>query len=153
MTEHPLAAVTSRVPHRHPMLLLDRIEQLEAGEHAIASKLVTVGETWQEGAASTEANGFPPSLLIDALGQVAIAALSAETADARVWYLASLEALTIASAAHAGERILMEARLGRSWRGTSRVAVRASVDDRELISGTMVLAPGTRQEEEKEGEQ
>ena len=116
------------VPHRAPMLLLDRIDELVRGDHGCATKLVS------EPLANT--------LVIDALGQVAIAVLSVEGADEpAVWYLASVENLQLGSPARPGETLRLEARVERIWKTTARISLRASVpNSREVVKGTMVLS-------------
>ncbi|MEO8379192.1 MAG: hypothetical protein ABI779_05970 [Acidobacteriota bacterium] len=116
------------VPHRPPMLLLDRIDELVRGVHGRATKLLT------EPLAST--------LVIDALGQVAIAVLSVEGArEAAVWYLASLETLELGLPARTGETLHLEASVDRIWKTTARMTLRASVPrGRDVVKGTMVLS-------------
>ncbi|MDX3500813.1 3-hydroxyacyl-ACP dehydratase FabZ family protein [Streptomyces fimicarius] len=40
------AELRGLLPHRHPMLLLDRVEELKAGERLVARKAVTNNEPW-----------------------------------------------------------------------------------------------------------
>lgn len=116
------------VPHRPPMLLLDRIDELLRGVHGSATKMVT------EPLANT--------LVIDALGQIAIAVLSTEGAsEAAVWYLASVEDLELGEPARAGETLRLEASVARIWKTTARMTIRASVPrGHDVVKGTMVLS-------------
>lgn len=142
MNAHPLTALLERVPHRHPMLLADRIDVLEPGRRGVATKLVSGAETHGEGCGG--AGELPASLLVDALGQIAIAALRRQDdAGGGVWYLASIEGVRVASAARVGESVRMEASVQRSWRGASKVGIRATAGDRLVMEGVMVLSAGT----------
>lgn len=116
------------VPHRAPMLLLDRIDELVRGAHGRATKLLT------EPLAGT--------LVIDALGQVAIAVLSnQDDAEPAVWYLASIEDIQLGAPARTGETLRLEASVERIWKTTARIQLRAFVPNgHDVVKGTMVLS-------------
>jgi len=122
------AEMLRMIPHRAPMLLLDRIDELVHGVHGRGTKLLT------EPMAGT--------LVIDALGQVAIAVLSTKGAsEPAVWYLASLENLNLGAPARPGETLRLEASVERIWKTTARMTLRASVPlGRDVVKGTMVLS-------------
>ena len=144
---YPFALLTGTLPHRYPMLLIDRLESLEPRRRGVAFKLVSAGELQAEGG-----DGFPATLLVDALGQLAILVLAASPAAAGavpppgIWYLAALESLWLGEPAEVGDEVRMEVEVERSWYGTSRVAVRATTAVRLLARGVMVLAAGGRRE-------
>ena len=140
MSAHPIAAVLAGTPHRHPMLLLDAIESLEPGSRGTARKAVTAGE--HGGAALS---GFAPTLLVDALGQLAIAVLQAAGGSEHVvWYLGSIEGMEFGAPARAGDVVRMQAAVQRSFRGSTRVSVVAHVAERRIARGFMVLSTGAR---------
>jgi 3-hydroxyacyl-[acyl-carrier-protein] dehydratase len=116
------------IPHRAPMLLVDRIDELVRGVRGTGIKLVT------EPLAST--------LVIDALGQVAIAVLSDETSpEPRVWYLASIEDVQMGAPALPGDTLRLEASISRTFKTTVRISLRASVPNgHDVVKGTMVLS-------------
>ncbi len=67
------------IPHRHPFLLVDTIEDGEAGVWAKGKKCVTVGEPFFTGH-FPDYHVMPGVLIVEALAQVgAIALLSLET--------------------------------------------------------------------------
>ncbi len=141
MNAHPMAAVLAGTPHRPPMLLLDRLETLERGRRGTARKAVTAGELQ---CASAEAGEFAPTLLVDALGQLAIVVLGgAEAAAHAVWYLGAIEDMRFEAPAQAGDVLRLEAVVQRSFRGSSRVQVSARVEERLVAQGHMVLSTGT----------
>lgn len=116
------------IPHRAPMLLVDSIEQLVRGDRGVGIKLVT--------------EPLSNMLVVDALGQVAIAVLSEEGQDeAAVWYLASIEDVRMGEPVRAGETLRYEAVINRTFKTTVRISIRASVPHgRDVVSGTMVLS-------------
>ena len=64
------------IPHRHPFLLVDRIEELEPGVKAVGYKAVTYDESFFKGHFPQEPV-MPGVLMVEALAQVgAVAILS-----------------------------------------------------------------------------
>jgi 3-hydroxyacyl-[acyl-carrier-protein] dehydratase len=149
---HPGGLVRRAVPHREPMLLVDRLEELVPGRRGRGVRQVSGADAHREGAeqggweGDAAAEGFPVTLLADALGQVAIAVLAGGETPG-VWYLATLEGFEVESMALPGDELVLEAEVGRGFRGSHRVEVRASVEDRTVVSGSMVLVEGERREE------
>lgn len=142
MSGHPIAAVLAGTPHRHPMLLVDRILSMDPGRRATALKAVSAGELQQAGDGEA---GLAPTLLVDALGQLAIAVLRAAGSGAEeVWYLGSVDGMEFDAPARAGDVLLLEADVQRTFRGSSRVGVRAQVDERTVARGFMVLSTGAQ---------
>ncbi|GKQ38397.1 3-hydroxyacyl-ACP dehydratase FabZ family protein [Streptomyces sp. A012304] len=67
----PAVPIARSLPHRYPMLLVDRVVELVPGERIRAVKAVTVNEPWYAGAAPDADLAYPPSLLIESWGQTA----------------------------------------------------------------------------------
>ena len=49
ITELDIDAIQKRIPHRPPMLLIDRVEEIVADESAVGIKMVSVGEPFFAG--------------------------------------------------------------------------------------------------------
>lgn len=62
------------LPHRYPFLLVDRIEELEAGKKAVGLKNVTINEYFFQGHYPHEPV-MPGVLIVEALAQVGAVAL------------------------------------------------------------------------------
>ena len=75
------------IPHRHPFLLVDYIEDYEPGEFAVGYKCVTFREDFFRGHFPQEPV-MPGVLMVEALAQVgAVAILSLEDMKGNVkWY-------------------------------------------------------------------
>ncbi|MDI5962457.1 hotdog domain-containing protein [Streptomyces sp. SL13] len=68
------AEIKRSLPHRYPMLLVDRVLELVPGESLVAIKAVTCNEPWYsalDDAATVEGFGYPPTLLVESWGQAA----------------------------------------------------------------------------------
>ena len=57
------------IPHRYPFLLLDRVEELEAGKKIVAKKNVTVNEPFFQGHFPQEPV-MPGVLIVEAMAQL-----------------------------------------------------------------------------------
>ena len=64
---YDIEAIRRRLPHRHPFLMVDRIEESGPG-HAIGIKNVTAGEPWLQGRFPDRAV-MPGTLIAEALMQ------------------------------------------------------------------------------------
>lgn len=119
------------VPHRYPMRLVDRFEVIEPRSYGRGIKLVSVNDTMV--CAIGKQRVISNSLVIDALGQVAIAVMAPD--DGRmpeVWYLATIEAVEFNAPARPGDAIVLEAKILRVWRTTVRIAIHASIGERTV---------------------
>lgn len=66
--------IMETIPHRYPFLLLDRVEEVVAGEKAVAIKNVTMNEPFFQGHFPGEPV-MPGVLIIEALAQAGAVAL------------------------------------------------------------------------------
>ena len=83
------------IPHRHPFLLVDCIEELEPGVRAVGYKCVTYDESFFKGHFPQEPV-MPGVLLIEALAQTgAVAILSQEGFKGKVAYFGGIEKMCI----------------------------------------------------------
>ncbi|MFI1258737.1 3-hydroxyacyl-ACP dehydratase FabZ family protein [Streptomyces netropsis] len=81
--EAELPEVASLLPHRYPMLLVDRITALDPGERITVVKTVTHNEPWYAGLTPGRDLAYPASLLVESWGQAAGLLASAAAPDAR----------------------------------------------------------------------
>lgn len=72
-------AILDLLPHRHPMLLVDRVESIEPGQRIVAVKCVTANEPIFQGHFPGNPI-FPGVLLVEAMAQTA-GLLAARTPD------------------------------------------------------------------------
>ncbi|ASU81250.1 hypothetical protein CDG81_18325 [Actinopolyspora erythraea] len=74
--------IRALLPHRYPMLLVDRVVEAVPGERLVARKAVTVNEPCYADVADDTDPRYPASLLVESWGQSAalLAALGGERA-------------------------------------------------------------------------
>jgi 3-hydroxyacyl-[acyl-carrier-protein] dehydratase len=123
------------------MLLVDRLESLRAAHSGSALKAVTFDESHREGAVDEGPHALAPTLIVDALGQVAILVVNAGAAGPPGrWVLGAIERMDFPRAVCPGESMRMEATVRRAWQRIRQVAVRASVDGETAAEGLLVLS-------------
>lgn len=79
------------IPHRHPFLLIDTIEELEAGKRAVGKKCVSFNEPYFAGHFPNEPV-MPGVLIIEAMAQAgAVAILSKPGQEGKTAYFAGIQ--------------------------------------------------------------
>lgn len=144
--------IRSLLPHRYPMLLVDRVDLLEPGVRIEAIKCVTANEPFLTGH-FPDYPIMPGVLIVDALAQAAGIMLRADrsrpapaTADAeggrraRPGLLASIPRMRFYSPALPGDRLLLRVSLMKSFGSTHRVKAEAEVDGRRVAAGELILS-------------
>lgn len=96
------------IPHRHPFLLVDTIEQLEPGVRAVGYKCVTYDEPYFSGHFPQEPV-MPGVLQIEACAQVgAVAILSLEENKGKTAYFGAINNAKFRQKVVPGDRLRME---------------------------------------------
>ena len=96
------------IPHRHPFLLIDCIEELEPGVRAVGYKSITYNEPQFAGHFPQEPV-MPGVLMIEALAQVgAVAILSVEENKGRTAYFGAINNAKFKQKVVPGDRLRLE---------------------------------------------
>ena len=89
ITELDIDSIQKRIPHRPPMLLIDRVEEIVADESAVGIKMVSVGEPFFAGH-FPDYPIMPGVLIVEAMAQTAACMVSVtlggETNDKLVFF-------------------------------------------------------------------
>jgi len=72
--------ILERIPHRHPMVMIDRVLSLEPGKRGVGVKCVTYNESFFAGHFPDNPI-FPGVLMIEAMAQMAAIVLGENTAE------------------------------------------------------------------------
>ena len=101
------------IPHRYPMLLVDKIVDLEVGRKAVGIKGVTANEPFFQGH-FPEYHVMPGVLIIEALAQVgAVALLSEEKFKGKIALFAGIKNAKFRKQVVPGDTLRLECELTR----------------------------------------
>ncbi|HOI47240.1 MAG TPA: 3-hydroxyacyl-ACP dehydratase FabZ [Bacilli bacterium] len=101
------------LPHRYPMLLVDRIETLNEGKSAIGIKCVSSNEPFFSGH-FPELHVMPGVLIIEALAQVgAVVVLSIKENQGKVAYFAGIKSAKFRKKVIPGDVLVLETTITR----------------------------------------
>jgi 3-hydroxyacyl-[acyl-carrier-protein] dehydratase len=123
--------VLKKLPHRYPILLVDRVLELEKGVRIRALKNVTVNEPFFTGH-FPHRPVMPGVLMLEALAQAA-AILSFETEGAvpdvnTIYYFAGIDGARFKRPVEPGDQLVLEVALLRTKARVYKYAARATVD-------------------------
>ncbi|GAB1389384.1 MAG: 3-hydroxyacyl-[acyl-carrier-protein] dehydratase FabZ [Rubrivivax sp.] len=123
--------IFKKLPHRYPMLLVDRVIEFERDKRLLAIKNVTINEPFFAGHFPVRPV-MPGVLILEALAQSA-ALLSFESAgqdleDNMVVYFVGIDGARFKRPVEPGDQLMLEAVLDRARAGMYKYKVRAYVD-------------------------
>lgn len=96
------------IPHRYPMLLVDRIEELEEGKRVVAKKNVTINEPFFQGHFPHEPV-MPGVLIVEAMAQAgAVALLSLPDFRGKTAYFGRLDKAKFRKKVTPGDTLILE---------------------------------------------
>lgn len=133
--------ILKKLPHRYPILLVDRVLELEKGIRIRALKNVTVNEPFFTGH-FPKRPVMPGVLMLEALAQTA-ALLSFETAgqdpdDNTVYYFVGIDAARFKRPVEPGDQLMLEVSLTRAKAGIYKFAARATVDGELAVEAELM---------------
>ncbi|MDH6363646.1 3-hydroxyacyl-[acyl-carrier-protein] dehydratase [Enterococcus sp. PF1-24] len=96
------------IPHRYPMLLIDRVDELEEGKRIVARKNVTINEEFFQGHFPQEPV-MPGVLILEALAQAgAVALLSLENFRGKTAYFGGIDKAKFRKKVVPGDTLILE---------------------------------------------
>ena len=138
-----ISAILRHLPHRHPLLLVDRVLEVHPGQSIRAVKNVTYNEPFFSGHFPSRPL-MPGVIVIEALAQTA-GILSFVTAgvlphETTHFYLEGLDKARFRKPVIPGDQLLLCAQLERSTEGTQHFSTRAFVGNDVVASAEMIIA-------------
>lgn len=142
MGEMDIGEIMRHLPHRYPLLLVDRVLECIPGERIKGVKNVTVNEPFFQGHFPNYPV-MPGVLIIEALAQVSLI-LFYETIDRlpddkSIIFFAGIDDARFKRQVVPGDQLLLESTERRLVRGVGKFSVRASVGE-ELVAEAELLA-------------
>ena len=143
MAEMDAEQVLAYLPHRYPMLLVDRVLRCTPGESLLALKNVTINEPFFSG----HFPGRPvmPAVLIlelmaQATGILALRSLERWPPADSFYYFVGVDRARFRQPVTPGDQLLVEVRQMRVVRGVWKVRSEARVDDRIVADAELMGA-------------
>jgi len=135
--------ILRRLPHRYPIILVDRVLEIEPGKRIAALKNVSINEPVFMGH-FPHYPVMPGVLIIEALAQAA-AILSFVTFDKRadrnsVYYFAGIDNARFKRPVGPGDQLRLEVELQREMRGIGKFGARALVDGQVVAEADLLCA-------------
>ena len=133
--------ILKKLPHRYPILLVDRVLEFEKDKRIKALKNVTINEPFFMGHFPARPV-MPGVLMLEALAQTA-ALLSFESAghepdDNTVVYFVGIDGARFKRVVEPGDQLILEASIERAKAGIVKYRTRASVDGETAVEAELM---------------
>lgn len=138
--------ILKKLPHRYPILLVDRVLQIEKGKSIQALKNVTINELFFEGH-FPHRPVMPGVLMLEALAQTA-ALLAFETLDVvpdekTVYYFAGIDAARFKRPVEPGDQLILNVELSRMKAGIFKFKAWATVGEELAVEAELMCTMRT----------
>lgn len=135
--------IFKKLPHRYPMLLVDRVLELEPGVRIKAIKNVTINEPFFPGH-FPHYPVMPGVLIVEALAQASAIVAYRSDPDAmggrKLFLFAGIDDARFKRQVVPGDTLMLESTFVKGMRDVGRWAVRATVDGQLACEATLLSA-------------
>lgn len=143
------------LPHRWPMLMIDRAYDVVPGVRGRGVKSVSVNEPFFAGH-YPDHSIMPGVMIVEAMAQLVAVVYVAEIIEApasgtaagdpseSVGYLGSISSMKFSRLVVPGDQLTLEAKLGQRLGGLRQVSVRASVGSELAAAGSLIVTTGRK---------
>jgi 3-hydroxyacyl-[acyl-carrier-protein] dehydratase len=133
--------ILKQLPHRYPMLLVDRVLEIEKGKRIRAIKNVTINEPFFTGH-FPHRPVMPGVMMLEALAQTAALLsfdmLGVTLDDKTVYYFAGIDGARFKRVVEPGDQLIMDVELSRARAGIYKFKARASVGDEVAVEAELM---------------
>ena len=133
--------ILKKLPHRYPILLVDRVLELEKNVRIKALKNVTINEPFFMGHFPARPV-MPGVLMLEALAQTAallsFESMGTEPGDDTVVYFVGIDGARFKRVVEPGDQLILEASIERAKAGIYKYKTRASVDGETAVEAELM---------------
>lgn len=135
-------AIQKILPHRYPMLLIDRVEELEPGQRAVATRNVTINENVFNGH-FPQNPVLPGALIVESLAQTgAVALLSQPEFKGKTAYFGGIKSAQFRKVVRPGDVMKLEVTLDKVKRNIGSGKGIAWVDGKKACTAELTFFIG-----------
>ncbi len=135
--------ILRKLPHRYPILLVDRVLEIEKGTRIRALKNVSINEPYFIGH-FPHRPVMPGVLMLEALAQAAallgFESLGAEPDDQSVYYFAGIDSARFKRPVEPGDQLILDVTMLRMKAGFFKFAAKALVGDEIAVEAELTCA-------------
>jgi 3-hydroxyacyl-[acyl-carrier-protein] dehydratase len=141
-----VSEIREYLPQRYPMLMVDRVTELNLGESIVAYKNISVNEEIFQGH-FPDLPVFPGVLIIEAMAQAAgilgFKTMDKKPQDGSIYYFVGSDNVRFKRPVVPGDRLMLEARIVSEKRGIWKFDCKATVEG-QLVSKATILCADRR---------
>ncbi len=134
-------AILKKLPHRYPILLVDRVVEFEQNVRVKAIKNVTINEPFFMGHFPARPV-MPGVMMLEALAQTAALlsfhSMGTEPGDDTVVYFVGIDGARFKRVVEPGDQLVLEAWIERAKGGIYKYRTRASVDGETAVEAELM---------------
>jgi 3-hydroxyacyl-[acyl-carrier-protein] dehydratase len=135
--------ILTKLPHRYPILLVDRVLEIDSGKRILALKNVSINEPYFVGH-FPQRPVMPGVLMLEAMAQAAalltFEALGIGPDDKTVYYFAGIDGARFKRPVEPGDQLLLEVSVLRMKANIWKFAGRALVGEELAVEAELMLA-------------
>jgi len=141
MSAMDIHEILKYLPHRYPLLLVDRVISYEPGKDIVALKNVTINEPFFNGHFPHHPV-MPGVLIVEALAQAA-AILTLRTEDSKnsddsVYYFVGIDGVRFKRPVMAGDQLILKVAIERQIKGVWKYSTEAEVDGKLVTQAKLM---------------
>jgi len=143
MAEMDIGEILKYLPHRYPMLLIDRVVEMQLGESLVAIKNVSYNEPYFQGHFPNRPV-MPAVIILEAMAQatgiLVLRSMDKLPSEKSIYYFVGIDGARFRRPVEPGDQLRIEVKLIRSSRGIWKLRSDATVDGETVASGDLMGA-------------
>ena len=140
MPEMDIQDILKHLPHRYPMLLIDRVLQLEPGKRIVGLKNVSANEPFFQGHFPGRPI-LPGVMILEAMAQAAgLLAFANEKTKDHIYYYAGIDRARFKKPVFPGDQLELDVTLERALRGIAKFGCVARVAGEVVAEATILCS-------------
>lgn len=143
MVEMDIDEIMKYLPHRYPMLLIDRVVDMQLGESLVAIKNVSYNEPYFQGHFPNRPV-MPAVIILEAMAQatgiLVLRSMDKLPSEKSIYYFVGIDGARFRRPVEPGDQLRIEVKLIRSVRGIWKLRSDATVEGETVASGDLMGA-------------